>query len=247
MASTAVIGSTGLVVCTNLTNLFPLLPNISPQGSFILSTLLSSPSVSTVYAIARRQPTSTDAKLKPLVNKETSHWAASITNVSPPPSIFLSALGTTKAAAGSLEAQRKIDVDLNLEVAKAAKAAGVKVCVLVSSASASAKSMIPYSKMKGEIEDAIKELGFEHTVILRPGLLVGSREESRPAEAIMRGVANCLGSVAHVLKDTWAQDAEVVGKAAVSAGLQALEGGKPKVWEIGQSEIVKLGRTEWKA
>ncbi|KAG4432610.1 hypothetical protein IFR05_011906 [Cadophora sp. M221] len=229
MASTAVIGSTGLV------------------GSYILSTLLSMPSVSTVYAIARRQPASTDAKLKPLVNKETSHWAASITNVNPPPSIFFSALGTTKAAAGSLEAQRKIDVDLNVEVAKAAKAAGVKVYVLISSASASSKSMIPYSKMKGELEDSIKALGFEHTVIIRPGLLVGARGESRPAEAIFRSVANCLGSVAHVLKDTWAQDAEVVSNAAISASLQALEGDKPKVWEINQSEIVRLGRTEWKA
>ncbi|KAH7397870.1 hypothetical protein BKA64DRAFT_723531 [Cadophora sp. MPI-SDFR-AT-0126] len=229
MASTGVVGSTGLV------------------GSFILSTLLAAPSVSTVYAIARRQPAITDTKLKPLVNKETSHWAASLTNVTPPPAVFFSALGTTRAAAGSLEAQRKIDVDLNLEVAKAAKAAGVKVYVLVSSASANSKSMIPYAKMKGEIEDAVKELGFEHTIILRPGLLVGPREESRLAEAFMRGVANCLGSVAHVLKDTWAQDAEVVAKAAVSAGLQALEGAKPKIWEISQSEIIKLGRTEWKA
>lgn len=101
--------------------------------------------------------------------------------------------------------------------------------------------------MKGELEDGIKELGFEHTVIIRPGLLVGTREESRPAEAILRGVANCLGSVANVLKDTWAQDAEVVGRAAVSAGLQATQGDKPRVWEIGQSEIVRLGRTEWKA
>lgn len=245
MASTAVIGSTGLVVCNSFSEAQQQ-ANIS-QGSFILSTLLSTPSVSTVYSIARRQPASTDTKLKPLVNPETSHWAASLTNLSPSPSILLSALGTTKAAAGSIEAQRKIDLDLNLEVAKAAKAAGVKVYVLISTAGANAKSMIPYSKMKGELEEAVKEIGFEQTVIIRPGLLVGAREESRPAEAILRGFANALGSLAHVLKDTWAQDAEVVGKAAVSAGLQALEGGKPKVWEIGQSEIVKLGRTEWKA
>ena len=49
------------------------------------------------------------------------------------------------------------------------------------------------------------------------------------------------------LKDWWAQDAEVIGRAAVSSGLKALERGAPKVWDIGQSEIVKLGRTEWKA
>ncbi len=48
-------------------------------------------------------------------------------------------------------------------------------------------------------------------------------------------------------KDFWAQDAEVVGKAAVNAALQALEGDRPKVWLLGQSDIVRLGRTEWKA
>ncbi|CZT45910.1 related to Protein fmp52-1, mitochondrial [Rhynchosporium secalis] len=226
MASTGVIGSTGLV------------------GSHILSILLSTPSVSSVYAIARRQPTSTDAKLKPLVNKETSQWATSLTSVTSPPSLFFSALGTTKAAAGGIDAQRKIDVDLNLEVARAAKAAGVKVYVLISTMTASSKSLIPYSKLKGDLEDGIKEIGFEKTVIIRPGLLVGTREESRPAEAVLRGIANALGSVAHVLKDTWAQDAEVVARVAVGAGLQALEGDKPKVWEINQSDIVKLGRTE---
>lgn len=149
--------------------------------------------------------------------------------------------------AGSVEAQRKIDYDLNLAVAQAAKAAGVKVYVLISTGGANAKSFIAYPKMKGELEDSVKELGFEHTIILRPGLLVGNRSDSRFTEAVFRKVATAMGSVANVLKDVWAQDADVVAQAAVSAGLQALEGGKPKVWEIGQAEIIKLGRTEWKA
>jgi hypothetical protein len=46
------------------------------------------------------------------------------------------------------------------------------------------------------------------------------------------------------LKDWWVQDAEAI---AVSSGLKALEGRTPKVWDVAQSEIVKLGRTEWKA
>jgi len=100
--------------------------------------------------------------------------------------------------------------------------------------------------MKGELEEAVKALEFEHTVILRPGLLVGHRDESRPAEFVVRKIAGLAGMVGNGFKDFWAQDAEVVGRAAVSAGLQALEGGKPKVWELGQADIVKLGRTEWK-
>lgn len=100
--------------------------------------------------------------------------------------------------------------------------------------------------MKGELEDAVSKLGFPHCVILRPGLLVGRREESRWPEAVMRGVANGLGAVSggH-LKDFWAQDADVVGRAAVAAGWECLEGkreGKGGVWWVEQSEIMALGR-----
>lgn len=42
------------------------------------------------------------------------------------------------------------------------------------------------------------------------------------------------------------QDSEIIAKAAVSAGLKALEGG-PKFSEVGQADIVKFGRSEWKA
>lgn len=101
--------------------------------------------------------------------------------------------------------------------------------------------------MKGELEDAVKALGFDTTVILRPGVLVGDRTESRPAEWAVRKIAGLVGYLGNGAKDFWAQDAEVVARAAVSAGLQAAEGGKGKVWEIGQADIVRLGRTEWKA
>lgn len=103
--------------------------------------------------------------------------------------------------------------------------------------------------MKGELEDKVKELGFEHTVILRPGLIVGDRTESRPAEWVIRKIAGGMGMLGHGFVDFWAQDKDVIAKAAVAAGMKALEGGEgvPKVWEIGQGEVVKLGRTEWKA
>jgi uncharacterized protein YbjT (DUF2867 family) len=199
-----------------------------------------------VHAIARRQPASTDSKLHPLVSTETSQWPSQLSSIKPPPRIFFSGLGTTRGAAGSVENQRKIDYDLNLALAQAAKVAGVKVYVLISTGGANAHSMMAYPKMKGELEASVKALEFEHTVILRPGLIVGNREESRPAEFAVRKVAGFMGMLGNGFKDFWAQDSDVIAKAAVSAGLKALEGG-PKVWEVGQSEIVKLGRTEWKA
>ncbi|KAH8601145.1 hypothetical protein B0O99DRAFT_681178 [Bisporella sp. PMI_857] len=230
MTSTVVVGSTGLT------------------GSYILSTLLDLSSISTVHTLARRAPSSTSPKLTPHISSTTSDWSSLLASITPAPSIFYSALGTTRAQAGSVEAQRLIDYDLNLELARKAKETGVKVYVLISSTGASSTSRLPYGKMKGELEESVKELGFEHTVILRPGLIVGGREGARPVEFVLRKVAGLAGTLAHGLKDFWAQDADVIAKAAVSAGLKALEGGAPgKVWELGQSDIVKLGRTEWKA
>lgn len=170
-------------------------------------------------------------------------------SLSPAPQIFFSALATTRGAAGGFDKQYKFEHDLNIELAKAAKDAGTRVYVLISSNSANKSSMAAYLKMKGEIEEDIKSIGFEHTIIMRPGLIAGAREESRPAEAVLRTIAGLAGKLStHWLKDGWAQDADVIAKAAVSAGLSAASGeASSKVREIGGSEIVRLGRTEWKS
>lgn len=216
------------------------------QGSQILSTLLAHQSFSSVSAYARRKLPTESPKLTSLEAKDSETWPSIYPKGS---SIFLSALGTTRAAAGSVEAQRKIDLDLNLALAKAAKEAGVQTYVLISSAGVSSKSMLAYPKMKGELEDAVKALGFKHTVILKPGLLVGSREDSRPTEFALRKVADFFGSISgNKLKDFWAQDADVIARAAVHAGLECLDGKKePGFWELSQADIVRLGRTEWNA
>jgi uncharacterized protein YbjT (DUF2867 family) len=137
---------------------------------------------------------------------------------------------------------------LNVELARAAKEAGSKVYVLISAATADKNSRFGYVKMKGEIEEDIKALGFDHTVIVQPGIISGQREESRPMEAVIRHVAGFAGMInSHYLKDWWAQDADMIAKAAVSAGLKALDGEAPsKVWLLKGPDIVRLGRTDWK-
>lgn len=97
--------------------------------------------------------------------------------------------------------------------------------------------------LKGEIEEGIKALDFPHTVIIRPGWIVGGvREKSRPVEAIIRGVADVLSWVG--LRDAWSQDVDVIARATLAAGLQTLKEGDKgkKVWVVDQPEILKLGR-----
>lgn len=131
-------------------------------------------------------------------------------------------------------------------MARAARDAGATVYVLISSASANKTSSIAYARMKGEIEEDVKALGFNQTVILRPGLISGTREESRPLEASFRFIARWAGKLHAGLKDGWAQDSDIIAQAAVYAGLKALTGdipeGNERVWILEGSQIIELAK-----
>ncbi|ALH81172.1 NAD-dependent epimerase/dehydratase family protein [Sphingopyxis macrogoltabida] len=92
------------------------------------------------------------------------------------PAILISCLGTTIRQAGSEAAFRAVDHDLVLAVAAAAKDAGTSHLIAVSSVGAAAKSRNFYLRTKGEVEEALRGLGFERLDILRPGLLTGDRQ-----------------------------------------------------------------------
>jgi uncharacterized protein YbjT (DUF2867 family) len=98
------------------------------------------------------------------------------------------ALGTTIKKAGSQDAFRRVDFDFPLAVAKAARAAQVPHFLLVSALGASARSKVFYNRVKGELEDAIRELGFPSVTIARPSVLLGEREESRPGEELAKKI-----------------------------------------------------------
>lgn len=196
----------------------------------------------------RPVPSTTDAKVevKEFVEKDTTKWVPHVASLSPSPHTLFSALATTRGAAGGFETQYKLEHDLNIELAKAAKAAGTKTYVLISAAGSNPKSSFAYVRMKGEIEEHIKEIGFDHTIIVRPGLIVGDRQESRPMEAIYRSIATGLGHLYSGLKDPWAQDADVIAKAAILAAARVESGEiKDKVLVLGQHDIIRLGKKEW--
>lgn len=183
MTTAAVFGSTGAV------------------GSKILDTLLAIDFFTSVKTISRRAPKGTSPKLEAIIEPDTSKWAPEIATLKPFPSVVFNAVGTTRAAAGGLENQRKIDHDLCIENAKAAKEAGVKTYVFISGAGTRGfiGGMVPYSKMKVGVEDAIKELDFEHAIILRPGAILGAREV--PKNALVENVLGNLNKISQVLQD----------------------------------------------
>jgi uncharacterized protein YbjT (DUF2867 family) len=86
------------------------------------------------------------------------------------------ALGTTIKVAGSQEAFRRVDHDYVVNVARAARASGARRLGIVSAHGADPKSRIFYNRVKGEMQLAVAELGYDSVVIAQPSLLVGDRE-----------------------------------------------------------------------
>ena len=139
-------------------------------GRQILQGLLQDDAVASVHALVRRPLEVQHPKL-------TVH-TVDFTRLPPLPPIdegYL-ALGTTIKVAGSQAAFRAVDFEANLAVACAAQVAGARRIGLVSAMQADAGSRIFYSRVKGELEEAVAGLGYEGVVIARPALLVGDRE-----------------------------------------------------------------------
>jgi uncharacterized protein YbjT (DUF2867 family) len=129
------------------------------------------------------------------------------------------ALGTTIRKAGSQEAFRKVDFDYPLAVARAGRAQGARHFLLVSAMGASARSSVFYSRVKGELEDAILALGYPSVTIARPSVLLGDRDERRPGEELAK-------KIGWLFPNRW----RPVEAASVAAALvQALRRARPGV------------------
>lgn len=98
--------------------------------------------------------------------------------------MLFSTLGTTIKQAGSIANQRKVDIDYQFQAASLALSNGVAHYLLVSSSGANSDSKNAYLKMKGELEEKIKNLSFSRTSIFKPSLLLGERSDKRFLENI---------------------------------------------------------------
>jgi uncharacterized protein YbjT (DUF2867 family) len=158
-------------------------------GSDILNGLLSDRTVVAVHSLGRKTPTIQHPKL-------TAHVVdfSALPTLPRADEVYL-ALGTTIKVAGSQAAFRAVDHDANLAVATAALAAGVTKAGLVSAMGADSKSRIFYSRVKGEVENALAQMPFEGLVIARPSMLVGNRELLGQPTRRGEEVASALGKV----------------------------------------------------
>ena len=109
--------------------------------------------------------------------------------------VFL-CLGTTMKIAGNKNNFRRVDFDYSLDIAKKAFESGATKLTLISSGGADSSSKNFYLRVKGELEDAIIDIGFESVNIFRPGFLTGAGGRKRAtSEKIFMKLAKFLDLV----------------------------------------------------
>ena len=136
--------------------------------------------------------------------------------------VLFSTLGTSLKQAGSKEAQRHIDYDYQLTFAKAARANGVKSLVLLSSIGADSKSSIFYLRLKGELDDAVRGLGFDSLSIVRPPSLIRAKSKrfGETASVKFLQAANAIG----LAKRLAPMETAVVARSMAALGLDSASG-----------------------
>jgi uncharacterized protein YbjT (DUF2867 family) len=134
-------------------------------------------------------------------------------------------LGTTIKKAGSRDAFYKVDFTYAWTVADASRANGADQLLIVSALGANVRASAFYSRVKGELETAVATLAFRAVHIFRPSLLVGHRDESRPAERLAVLVSSPLSfMLVGPLKRYRPIDASAVAACMVRTAQQGLSG-----------------------
>lgn len=176
-------------------------------------------------------------KLENIVSTDSTNWAAQF----PKANVVFSGLATTRAAAGGLGNQYKIDHDLNVELAHAAKKAGCTTYILVSSGGANENSFMHYLKMKGDTEKDISNIGFDKTVFLQPGPLLGKRQGN--FKGFGNNVIEKVGAAFYKSPVQFLLGYPVYEKEVAAAALWAVENLPSGVHRISSKEIQEISNS----
>jgi len=196
-------------------------------GGHLLHLLLADAAYARVITLARRQLDTRHAKLDQRVLD-----LGALDAVTDPPHVddAFCCIGTTIKKAGSQDAFRRVDYDYVLAFARTAQRAGARQFLLVTALGADPSSRIFYSRVKGEIEQAVRELPFQGIQIFRPSFLMGERAEARLAERIGVPIARAVAPLlVGPLRRYRPIDAADVARAMVQVAKEALRG--PNVFE----------------
>lgn len=203
-------------------------------GGYALTALLDAPDYSRVWALTRRPLGKEHPKLanRTVVFERMAEQLKGLVAHD-----AFCAIGTTIAEAGSQEKFRNADVNAVLMFARAARAAGAQRFVVVSSVGADSNSKKFYLRTKGEMEEAVADVGFTSVDILQPSLLLGPRKALRPLEITGRFFAPLINPLLTGAREAYrAIPAETVGRAMLGAA----RAGRRGVYRYTYADIRKL-------
>ncbi len=202
-------------------------------GGFLLDALLESPLYREVCSLGRREL----PRQHPKLLQRTVDFARLEAEALPAAEDAFCALGTTIKKAGSQEAFRAVDHDAVLAFAKAARQAGARRFLVVTALGADPGSRVFYNRVKGEVEEALKGVGFDSLFILRPSLLLGERAEHRAGERAAIVLSKALAPLLRPFSGR-PIEARTVARAMLALAGSAQNG----VRVVASGELQELGR-----
>ena len=187
-------------------------------GRHVLDLALADARVEAVVAPVRRPLLDHPKLLAPTVDfehlpEDAAWWRADAA---------ICALGTTMRAAGSKDAFRRVDHGYALAVARRVKQHGTPAFVLNSAMGADPSSRFFYNRVKGELERNLATLGFRSLTLVRPGLIGGKRDETRPAEQVAALVLGVLNPI--LPRGLRINPANAIARAMLAAAIAARPG-----------------------
>ncbi|MDF2642148.1 MAG: hypothetical protein K0R45_1420 [Pseudomonas sp.] len=156
-------------------------------GEHLLDRLLNEPTVSRVLAPTRRPLAGHPHLENPVGNLDTL-----LPSLGGQIDIAFCCLGTTIKQAGSQEAFKAVDLDLVVAFGKRARELGARHLLVISAVNADPESSVFYSRVKGEMEQALRAQDWPQLTIARPSLLIGNRPETRWAEQLAAPIAKLI-------------------------------------------------------
>jgi uncharacterized protein YbjT (DUF2867 family) len=156
-------------------------------GEHLLDRLLNEPTVSRVLAPSRRPLAE-----HPRLENPVGDFMTLLPTLGGRVDIAFCCLGSTIKQAGSQEAFRAVDKDMVVAFGRRARDLGARHLVVISAVNADAESSIFYSRVKGEMEEALKDQNWPQLTIARPSLLIGERQDQRLVEQLAGPIAKLI-------------------------------------------------------
>ncbi len=200
-------------------------------GKQVLQQLLASDHYSKVTALVRKPLTVKHARLTEQIIDFESLAQQRLPKVDD----AFCCLGTTIKVAGSKDAFRRVDYGYVLAFAASARQAGAEQFLLVSAMGANSKSGVFYSRVKGEVEAAVSQLGYASVSIIRPSMLTGDRGEHRLGERLVLAISGPISALIPAryrpISDVAVAKAMIDAAVRAGAGIEVIESDRLQKYE----------------